>query len=235
VIGGKIVVLTVAAVMGVAMSAARVDAQQADAGGSPTTAQPLTTDQPAQDALDSPSDVDVFRVDVVGELTIVRVTIARTNDRCEVWGRLLDVDGVELGRVFVAAGATEYLSALAPTAGPYFLVIDKGPYADCSGARYRVELALVALPTPTSTPQPASPSGQQGQEAASTGDIADLLLCVAYSKRVDRLTTIVRRDRHERIHASGKRRSRLTRKLRHDRGKLRGARARANHYCASST
>jgi hypothetical protein len=103
------------AVMLVATPAA---AQDSDAGASPGTATPLTPDRSAHDVLASPGDIDVFRVDVAAELSVIRATITRTGLRCEVWARLLDVDGIELGRVFVDSSASEVLSALAPTAGP---------------------------------------------------------------------------------------------------------------------
>ena len=149
-----------------------------------------------------------------------------------MWARLLDVDGIELGRVFVDELGTEVLSALAPTAGPYFVAVDNGPYARCSGAGYRIDLAIMSVPSANASPPPLDP-GQQGR-AAQSSDVADVLLCDAYSKRVDRLTTVVRRDRHELAGASGSRRARLTRKLKRDRGSLRGARAKATRYCASS-
>ena len=215
------------AVMLVATPAA---AQDSDAGASPGTATPLTPDRPAHDVLASPSDVDVFRVDVAAELSVIRATITRTGLRCEVWARLLDVDGIELGRVFVDSSASEVLSALAPTAGPYFVAVDNGPYARCSGAGYRVDLAVLPLPSAGSSPPPVGP----GRAAGSSLDVATVLLCDAYSKRVDRLTTVVRRDRHELAGTSGGRRARLTRKLARDRRSLRGARGKATHYCASS-
>jgi hypothetical protein len=217
----------------VALVATPAAAQDSDAGASPDSAKTLTTDRPEHDVLASPTDVDVFRFDVAAELSVVRATITRTGNRCEVWARLLDVDGIELGRVFVDGSGSEVLSALAPTAGPYFVAVDNGPYARCSGAGYRVELAVVILPSANPSQPPAAP-GQRGRAAASSPDVATVLLCDAYSKRVDRLTTVVRRDRHGRARASGRHRARLTRKLRRDRRSLRGARAKATRYCASS-
>jgi len=217
----------------VALVATPAGAQDSDAGASPASARPLTPDRSAHDVLDSPADLDVFRVDVAAELSVIQATITRTGNRCEVWARLLDVDGIELGRVFVDGSRTEVLSALAPTAGPYFVAVDNGPYARCSGAGYRIDLALVSLPSANAGQPPAGP-GQQGRAAQSSSDVATVLLCDAYSKRVDRLTTVVRRDRHELAGASGSRRARLTHKLKRDRGSLRGARAKATRYCASS-
>jgi hypothetical protein len=217
----------------VALVATPAGAQDGDAGASPASARPLTPDRSVHDVLDSAADLDVFRVDVAAELSVIRATITRTGHRCEVWARLLDVDGIELGRVFVDGSATEVLSALAPTAGPYFVAVDNGPYARCSGAGYRIDLAVVSLPSANAGQPPAGP-GQQGRAAQSSSDVATVLLCDAYSKRVDRLTTVVRRDRHELAGASGSRRARLTRKLKRDRGSLRGARAKATRYCASS-
>lgn len=216
-----------------ALVATPAGAQDGDAGASPDSATPLTPDRSVHDVLDSPADLDVFRVDVAAELSVIRARITRTGNRCEVWARLLDVDGIELGRVFVDGSGTEVLSALAPTAGPYFVAVDNGPYASCSGAGYRVDLAVVSLPSANSSQPPAGP-GQQGQAAASSSDVATVLLCDAYSKRVDRLTTVVRRDRHELAGASGSRRARLTGKLKRDRGSLREARAKSTRYCASS-
>jgi hypothetical protein len=215
-----------------ALVATPAGAQESDAGASAPSARPLTPDRSVHDVLNSPADLDVFRVDVAAELSVIRATITRTGNRCEVWARLLDVDGIELGRVFVDDSGTEVLSALAPTAGPYFVAVDNGPYARCSGAGYRIDLAITSVPSANASQPPAGP-GQQGR-AAQSSDVAAVLLCDAYSKRVDRLTTVVRRDRHELAGASGSRRARLTRKLKRDRGSLRGARAKATRYCASS-
>jgi hypothetical protein len=223
----------VAVLASVALVATPAAAQDGDAGASPESARTLTADRPEHDVLNSPADVDVFRFDVAAELSVIQATITRTGTRCEVWARLLDVDGIELGRVFVDGSGSEVVSALAPTAGPYFVAVDNGPYARCSGAGYQVELAVVILPSANIT-QPPAGAGPRGRAAASSPDVATVLLCDAYSKRVDRLTTVVRRDRHELAGASGSRRARLTRKLRRDRGSLRGARAKSTRYCASS-
>jgi hypothetical protein len=171
--------------------------------------------------LEDVGERDIFKVEVATALTVLRIDVAHTNATCEVWVRLVDLDGTELGRAAIPRGSKAAVTALVGAAGPIFLVVDDGPFVDCADADYRVAGSLA--------PIDVSLAGAQRQ--GSSVDAGNTVLCVCYSSRAEQLSIKVARTRSALTAAGRRRRATLKRKLAKLRRDYRTASRLAQRHC----
>lgn len=168
--------------------------------------------------------VDRFQVKVPTGLGVLRVTVAQTNDECEVWAHVIDRGGTELSSTFATRAGTS-LATESVSEDTFIVAVDSGPLRTCAGAHYAIVArhALLDLDALTVTAF-AAPSPPPRASAA-----ASLVRCQIYcnaaaqtATRVRRLTTAIRRARgghrrrliraRDRVRASYRKYHRLERK-----------------------
>jgi hypothetical protein len=199
------------AVLGAALlpAAARAQAAPADPWGTlPEEAVMLKLDEPSTGALNARDARFTGRVDTPSEFNLVQIRISHTNSRCEVWASLVDLDGTELGRTYVRGSGENTVTGLAAAAGPIFVIVDNGPFAQCAGAEYRL------VPTVKDfAPATFSPSDAGAPSAANDAGVKGNIACYGWSKRAEQLGIKLRRTAEALKHARGNARMRLRRKL----------------------
>jgi hypothetical protein len=169
---------------------------------------------------------NVMRIDTTAPFSLVQATITRTNARCEVWGRLIDVDGTTLGRAFVFGNASGTITGLVATAGPVVLVVDDGPYVSCGGATYTVTVQVTGVdPTPEAGSQSTGPTSTIAQRSPN------VTACLCWANRAEQLSTKIRRLNRQLSSSRGSTRRRLERRRIGLRRSYTSARAQARRWC----
>jgi hypothetical protein len=192
-------------------------------GHSLDTAAALAAGDTADGTFDAAAGADWYRVEVARTPVTLAVTAAHTNDECQVFVRVQNIDGLTLAQASLLGRLPQRLGAQAPAAGPYFVVVDAGPYADCSGSAYRLDVAL--------TVPPFAKSLRAGRGKAIPSHAVAEAWCEYYTDRASALSVLIRRTKSALRHAHGARRRRLARKLAHARREHHTARARQAHWC----
>jgi hypothetical protein len=96
-------------------------AQESESPGDTlSTALTVKTDQVYRATREAEGVVDVYRLDVAAGVQAIRVGVAQTNRRCEVWASLLNGEGTEVNRAYAprsgvsvtqtSAGVSTYFS-----------------------------------------------------------------------------------------------------------------------------
>jgi hypothetical protein len=160
-------VLALAAVLGAL--AGGVPAARADAGDDQEHATgPLEFGQVHPETLTT-GDQDWLRIDLVADLSILRVTVANTQGSCEVWATLQDIDGAQIGQAEFDPKTSDVVSGLAASAGPYYVRVNAGPYRPCTHASYTVRAEVEDLST-----APPVPASRPGAAPAARDALPDL-------------------------------------------------------------
>ena len=218
----RVVCLCVGAVA--SLSAAPAHAQVEQPPVPPVPGSALEPGRNYADELSGPGDQKVLRINTTAPFSLVQVTITRTNAECEIWARLVDIDGTTLGRSFVFGNATGTVTALATTAGPLILLIDDGPFVDCGGAEFRFTVAIEGFDP--------SAAGTSDAPAASVAQrTRNVMACMSWSSRAETLSLTVSRITRQVRTARGGSRTRLSRRLTQARRSYNQALASKNRYC----
>lgn len=192
-------------------------------GHSLDTAAPLAPGDAVNRTFDAAAGADWYRVEVTRTPQTLVVTAAHTNDQCQVFVRVQNIDGLTLAQASLLGSLPQPLSAQAAVAGPYFVIVDAGPYADCSGSAYRLSAALTVPPFAKSLRPGARPEAPSHAVAEAW--------CEYYTDRASALSVLIRRTKSSLRDAHGARRRRLQKKLAHARREHHTARTRQAHWC----
>jgi hypothetical protein len=172
--------LIAGALAGVPAALAQVEAP--DPGDKPaTSAGPLEPGELASGAIDVSGDVDVFSLELASAPAMLDIEVGHTNNTCEIWATLLDSGGNELRRIFVPRQGALTLNTIAFLAGAYYVAVSTGPYVECSGATYSVQLFEFRLPDEGLT----SPDPGEAQRAARRWGVATA--CAKARAKAERL------------------------------------------------
>jgi hypothetical protein len=205
------------------LPAAASASEPPDPGDTVLTASPLTAGAAETGVLATPDDADWYRVDAPGPATAIQVSVRRLNAGCEVWARLISLDGLIFDQVDAARAETRSLTTVTPSGGPYFIALDHGPTATCGGGRYSVGVTVAdAAPSLRSLTSPRAAKGLSHPNwyvcQQSTG------MANSQAVRINRTTRALRR-------AHGRTRKRLLRSLRGARRQYRTARRAQRLWC----
>jgi hypothetical protein len=169
-------------------------AQEFDQGSTPETASgPLARGQSYTGVLAPLGDVDVFTISVPTSPSFLRVTLSRTNRRCEVWATLRDRFGTELTTSYVPSAGVSLVTDFVGE-DTYYVSLDTGPIRQCVGATYSLEYLVQPLLIESALAPRTSLQSRCDSRCA-------LPLCEFYCKRVSKTATQIRLIRHA-IHAS---------------------------------
>jgi hypothetical protein len=205
------------------LPASAVASEPPDPGATVLTASPLASDGSATGVLATPDDADWYRVDVARALTAIQVSVRQLNADCEVWARLVSLDGLIFDQVNATRDEERSLTTVTPSGGPYFIALDHGPTATCGGATYSIGVTLAdAAPSLRAFTSPRVAKGLTRP---------NWYLCQESTGRANSQAVRIDRTRRALRHAHGSTRKRLLRSLRRARREYRKARGAQRHWC----
>lgn len=206
-----------------ALPASAVAREIPDPGDTVLTASQVVSGATASGVLSAPDDADWYRVDVARPLTAIQVSVRQLNADCEVWARLVSLDGLIFDQVNAARDQSRSLTTVTPSGGPYFIALDHGPTATCGGATYSISVTLAdAAPSLRAFTSPKAAKGLARP---------NWYLCQESTGRANSQAVRIARTRRALRHARGRTRKRLLRSARRARLEYRKARRAQRLWC----
>jgi hypothetical protein len=184
------------------LAAAAFCAASAPAAAQDEPPTPVEEGVPVEGVLTEIGEADRYEVSVPTGLGVLRVTVAQTNEECEVWAHIVDRGGTELSSTFVTPQGTS-LATDSVSEDTYMIVVDSGPLRACAGATYVLMAQHALLDLAPMTRRSLTRPAPRARSAAT------LVKCQIYCNAAAQTATRVRRLNTAVHHASGKHRRQL--------------------------